>query len=257
MWKIWRFVASTKEFDAHTRSSLNMLNCPWASCQKQFKHNLWIMTWSNVSFFLLKTNLESSELVIMGSPQITIRFSTFIAFNFLTYQECTYERLGQTKNNKWPEQLPITSRFKEIWWVFSKWSGRLEKCVGEWVFTIFYWRWPSSSLGIWIVVVGRGWNFGTLWKLVFFVMFLFVFFFFFFIWWSWCYIFQRRSSRKNNNIFYCLNFRHHIINFCSHDYCCRTFELLLLLLWLLCKQTEKKNVGKMLATKMSYFRLCS
>ncbi len=24
---------------------------------------------------------------------------------------CTYERLGQTKNNKWPKQLPITSRF--------------------------------------------------------------------------------------------------------------------------------------------------
>ncbi len=250
MWKIWRFMASTKEFDAHTRSSLNMLNCPWASCQKQFKHNLWIMTWSSVSFFLFKTNLESSELVIMGSSQITIRFSTFIAFNFLTYQECTYERLGQTKNNKWPEQLPITSRFKEIWWVLSKWSGRLEKkCVGEWVFTIFYWQWSYSSLGIWTVFAERGWNFGTLWKLVFFVMLLFVFFFFFFIWWSWCYIFQRRSSRKNNNIFYCLNFRHHIIvveqlNCCC---CCDCFG----------NKPKKKYVGKMLATKMSYFRLCS
>jgi hypothetical protein len=27
-----------------------------------------------------------------------------------------------------------------------------------------------------------------------------------------------------------LNFRHHITNFCSHYYCCTTFELLLLLL---------------------------
>jgi hypothetical protein len=111
MWKIWRFVALAKQLDAHTWSFLNMLNRPCASCQKKIKHNLWIMTWSSVSFFLFKTNLESSQLIIMGSSQITVRFSTFITFNFLTYQQCSYERLGQTKNNKWPEQLPITSRF--------------------------------------------------------------------------------------------------------------------------------------------------
>ncbi len=42
--------------------------------------------------------------------------------------------------------------------------------------------------------------------------------------------FKEGVRGKKNNIFCCLNFRHHITNFCSHYYCCTTFELLLLLL---------------------------
>ncbi len=123
MWKIWRFMALTKQLDAHTWSFLNMLNRPWTSCQNFFKHNLWVMTWSSVSFFLFKTNLESSELVIMGSSQITIRFSTFITFNFLTYQQCSYERLGRTKITSGPSnyQLQVDYHFNfihhpQMWW---------------------------------------------------------------------------------------------------------------------------------------------
>ncbi len=52
------------------------------------------------------------------------------------------------------------------------------------------------------------------------------------------------------NIISCyLNFKHRIINFCSHYCCYKTFELLSLL--------RKKYLGKMLATKMSYLQACN
>ncbi len=94
-------------------------------------------------------------------------------------------------------------------------------------FTIFYQWWSSISLGIWTIVTKKRRNFGTLWKLVgcFCQKFLLIFFFIL----RWCYnIFQGRCNKKKNNIFCCLNFRRHIIKFCNHYCCCKTFEFFLL-----------------------------
>jgi len=62
---------------------------------------------------------------------------------------------------KWFKQsnfknLKGSKTLKERWWVFSKWSGGLKKkCVGGWVFTIFYWRWFYGGLGIWMWFILR------------------------------------------------------------------------------------------------------
>ncbi len=115
-----------------------------------------------------------------------------------------------------------------------------------------------GSLGIWIVIVERGGNFWTLWKLIgFFVRLIFILFFFFFIW-QWCYyIFQGRCSKKKSNIFCYLNFKHYITNFCSYYCCCKIFDLLLLLLlllWLFWNRFRNNYVRKMSTTKMSYLQ---
>ncbi len=143
---------------------------------------------------------------------------------------------------KWSKfkNLKGCKKLDERWWVFSKWNeGWEKKCVGVWVFTIFCWRWSFSGLGIWIITAKRRGDFGTLSKLVgFFVRFFCIIIILFYLT-----IMLLHSLKKvQYNLFYffcCLNFRHHITNFCNHYCCCKAFEL-----WLFWKQTKEEICRK-------------
>ncbi len=128
--------------------------------------------------------------------------------------------------------------------MFSKWSGGLKKkCVGfhHFLLTMIFW-WPRNL----------NYQYKKRRKLL---NIMEVGFFcqassctIFFVHLTICYyIFQRRCGKKKNNIVCYLNFRCHITNFCSYYFCCKIFELFLLLLWLLWKQIEeeicRKNVN--------------
>ncbi len=141
---------------------------------------------------------------------------------------------------------------KKRWWVFSKWSGGLEKkCMGGWVFTIFFWWWSFSGLGIWIVVVERGGNFGTLWKLVdFFCQASSCIFLFFISFDNDVTTSFKEGVVRKRTIFFVvcilgmalLIFVAIIIVVEHLSCCCDCFG----------NKLKKKYVGKMSATKMSY-----
>jgi len=129
---------------------------------------------------------------------------------------------------------------KERWWLFSKWSGRLKKIVQvgvhHFLLTMIFW-WPRN-LNYCCNKRKKFWNTMEVnW----------LFFSNFFLYFSSSFSFDddvvtffKEGAIGKKNLC-CLNFRHHITNFCNHYCCYRTLEPLLLL--------RKKYVGKMSTTK--------